>query len=133
MDGRIEETHFTRLCGIPRPTRLGWAKKKLLRNAQASPYPWVALVEAVIVGALREELGAAQWPVVWKGLRSAIPAFEPGMTARAIVNRHTLSASWVTDEGQLVRVLEGGRPAQLLDFTRALEEAAEGFGAAAGA
>lgn len=131
MDGKIEESHFTRLCGIPRPTRAGWADEKGWLSPQSSPYPWTSLVEAMIVRVLRDELPAGEWPVVWLGLRDGLPEFEPGMSARAIVNRHTLEASWVKDTGQLIDVLGSGRPAQLFEFTAALEEAGEGFAAAA--
>lgn len=125
----INEEHLQRLSRVPRTTRIAWAKAGLL-DKQTSPYSLTQLREVVTVAELRTALGPASGEVVFRQLRSRLPA--PDASAvEALIDLHTLHAEWVADNDAIAAAARKGDAIQLVDLTDRLARASEGFALAA--
>lgn len=130
MDGRVvNEEHFTRLCGVPRPTRVGWAEEKLIA-APSSPYRLEELVEVVVLRALREEFDAGG-PIIWEQVRGEMAEATARRPCEVVVDLHTFAASWVARDQPIADWARSGHPIRLVDLSERLEVAATGFRLAA--
>lgn len=126
---RIIEEDFTRLAGVARATRHGWASDGLIAKP-ASPYRLADLLEVVAARVLKDQFetgGAA----VWLQLRDGFDIAATRRPCEAVVDVHTHAAHWVDSDARIAQAARTGHDIRLVDLTGELETAEQGFRIAA--
>lgn len=127
MDGPgISQEQMDRLSGVSRTTRQNWAKAGLLAK-QIAPFSLAVLREVVVLCDLRTH-AVVQAEDAFRQLRPGLEAaVDRPPPIEAIVDLRTGRAAWITGDNDIAAAARRGNAVQVVDVTRNLSMAQEGF------
>jgi hypothetical protein len=124
----ISEDQLHRLSGVSRQTRQNWEKAGVLEK-RTPPFSLVALREVVVLSALRALLVPSIAEIAFRQLRDTLPAVAGDGVSQieVIVDLCTGRAEWLRDDQHLAEFARRGTAVHVIDITRSLARANEGF------
>jgi hypothetical protein len=113
------------MCGVIRQTRDKWADEGLLRRRDE--YDQYDLIELVILSLLLQTLRKRDAKLAWRSVRPQLRDVIAGPHLMLVWDVQQRSAGLALTPEDVVALVSHGRPVQVLDVGRLVEEAREAF------